>query len=141
MIATELIGAGELLRPWQLAPDATLLRVAVRWNVLADARIAVLDRRLATHLGEYPEIVSLFVERGAARAQRLAVAQAISQLNRVDQRLLTLFWHLAERWGRMTAQGIAIPLTLSHRMLSQLIGARRARARRARSTPSGAGRR
>jgi hypothetical protein len=55
----------------------------------------------------------------------LAVNQAISQLNRVDRRLLTLFWHLAERWGRMTPGGVLIPLTLSHRMLSQLIGARR----------------
>jgi hypothetical protein len=59
------------------------------------------------------------------RSQRLAVTQAISQLNRVDQRLLTLFWHLAERWGRMTSDGVLIPLTISHRMLSQLIGARR----------------
>ena len=65
------------------------------------------------------------VERLTQRAQRLAVTQAISQLNRVDRRLLTLFWHLAERWGRMTPDGVLIPLTLSHRMLSQLVGARR----------------
>ena len=38
------------------------------------------------------------------RALRLAVTQAISQLNRVDRRLLALFWHLAERWGRMTVR-------------------------------------
>jgi hypothetical protein len=59
------------------------------------------------------------------RAQRLATTQAISQLNRVDRRLLSLFWHLAERWGRMTPEGVAVPLTLSHRMLGQLVGARR----------------
>jgi CRP/FNR family cyclic AMP-dependent transcriptional regulator len=125
VISTELIGGGELLRPWQLAPDPALLRVSVRWSVLSEARVAVLDRRLAGHLAAYPEILSLLVERMTARTQRLAVAQAISQLNRVDQRLLTLFWHLAERWGRMTADGVLIPLTLSHRMLSQLVGARR----------------
>jgi hypothetical protein len=44
---------------------------------------------------------------------RVAVAQAISQLNRVDRRLLAMFWHLAERWGRVTADGTAIPLTRS----------------------------
>jgi CRP/FNR family transcriptional regulator, cyclic AMP receptor protein len=125
VISTELIGPGELLRPWQIAPDAALLRIAVRWNVLSEARVAVLDRRLASQLGGYPEIVSVLVERMSARAQRLAVAQAICQLNRVDRRLLTLFWHLAERWGRMTGHGVAIPLTLSHRMLAQLVGARR----------------
>jgi CRP/FNR family cyclic AMP-dependent transcriptional regulator len=125
VISTELIGPGELLRPWQIAPDPALLRVSARWSVLADTRVAVLDRRLTSQLGTFPEIVSLLVERMTARTQRLAVTQAISQLNRVDQRLLTLFWHLAERWGRMTANGVAIPLTLSHRMLSQLVGARR----------------
>jgi hypothetical protein len=125
VVSTELIGAGELLRPWQISPDASLLRVAVRWNVLAEARVAVIDRRLTSQLADYPEILSLLVERLTARSQRLAVTQAISQLNRVDQRLLTLFWHLAERWGRMTPGGVLIPLTLSHRMLSQLVGARR----------------
>jgi CRP/FNR family transcriptional regulator, cyclic AMP receptor protein len=125
VISTELIGPGELLRPWQIAPDAALLRVAVRWNVLSEARVAVLDRRVASQLGAYPEVVSVLIERMSARSQRLAVAQAISQLNRVDRRLLTLFWHLAERWGRMTGHGVAIPLTLSHRMLAQLVGARR----------------
>jgi CRP/FNR family transcriptional regulator, cyclic AMP receptor protein len=39
--------------------------------------------------------------------------------------LLTLFWHLAERWGRVTPDGVLLPLTLSHRMLGQLVGARR----------------
>jgi CRP/FNR family transcriptional regulator, cyclic AMP receptor protein len=125
VISTELIGAGDLLRPWQIAPDPKLLQVSVRWSVLADARVAVLDRRLAAQLGHYPEITSLLIERMTARTQRLAVSQAIAQLNRVDQRLLTLFWHLAERWGRITPDGVAIPLTLSHRMLSQLVGARR----------------
>jgi Crp-like helix-turn-helix domain len=55
----------------------------------------------------------------------MAVSQAISQLNGVDRRLLALFWHLAERWGRITANGVAVPMTLSHRVLAQLVGARR----------------
>ena len=80
VISTELIGGGELLRPWQMSPDASLLRVAVRWSVLAEARVAVIDRRVTRQLADYPEILSLLVERMAARAQRLAVTQAISQL-------------------------------------------------------------
>jgi CRP/FNR family transcriptional regulator, cyclic AMP receptor protein len=67
----------------------------------------------------------MLLERFSARAQRVAVSQAISQLNGVDRRLLALFWHLAERWGRITPEGVALPLTLSHRMLAQLVGARR----------------
>jgi CRP/FNR family cyclic AMP-dependent transcriptional regulator len=125
IVSTELLGQGEVLRPWEISPDPSLLRADVRWNILAETRLAVLDRRLAGHLSDYPEITSQLVERLTRRSQRLAVTQAISQLNRVDQRLLALFWHLAERWGRMTGEGVLIPLTLSHRMLSQLIGARR----------------
>jgi hypothetical protein len=43
----------------------------------------------------------------------------------VDRRLLALFWHLAERWGRVVSDGVLVPLTLSHRLLGQLVGARR----------------
>jgi CRP/FNR family transcriptional regulator, cyclic AMP receptor protein len=125
IVSTELLGPGELLRPWQMSPDPELLRVAVRWSVLAECRVAVLDRRVAAALGDFPEVTALLLERASKRAGRLAVNQAISQLNRVDRRLLTLFWHLAERWGRITPDGVLIPLTLSHRMLSQLVGARR----------------
>jgi CRP/FNR family cyclic AMP-dependent transcriptional regulator len=125
VVSTELLGLGEVVRPWQFLPDPSLLRTEVRWTVLVPARVAVLDRRLATQLAAFPEVMSLIAERMSLRAHRIAVAQAISQLNRVDRRLLAMFWHLAERWGRVTADGTAIPLTLSHRMLAQLVGARR----------------
>ncbi|MDX6554241.1 MAG: family transcriptional regulator, cyclic receptor protein, partial [Miltoncostaeaceae bacterium] len=51
--------------------------------------------------------------------------QAISQLTRVDRRLKALFWHLAERWGRVSGDGVVVPLALTHRILGQLVGARR----------------
>jgi CRP/FNR family cyclic AMP-dependent transcriptional regulator len=43
----------------------------------------------------------------------------------VDRRLLALFWHLAERWGRVVPGGVHLPLRLTHRILGQLVGARR----------------
>ena len=67
----------------------------------------------------------MIVDRLSERAQRLTITQAISQLNRVDRRLLALFWHLAERWGRVARDGIAVPLVLSHRLIGELVGARR----------------
>jgi hypothetical protein len=125
VISTELLGEGELLRPSCLAPSPKLVHATVRWSVLAEARVAVLDGRATAALGAYPEIICTLMERVNSRAERLTLTQAICQLNRVDRRLLTLFWHLAERWGRMTVDGVRIPLTLSHRMLAQLVGARR----------------
>jgi hypothetical protein len=124
-VSTELLGPSDVVRPWRLQQVSGLLRHSIRWNVLARSRIGLLDRRFAAQLGAYPEVTAAIIDRVNERAMRLAVTQAISQLNRVDRRLLALFWHLAERWGRMTPEGVALPMTLSHRMLGQLIGARR----------------
>ncbi len=124
-VSTELLGPGDVVRPWRMLDASNLLRHTIRWNVLSRSRFALLDRRLSAELGRYPEVGAAIIDRVNERALRLAVTQAISQLNRVDRRLLALFWHLAERWGRMTTGGVALPMTLSHRMLGQLVGARR----------------
>ncbi len=124
-VSTELLGPGDIVRPWHLEGPPELLPVAVRWNALAAVRLGLIDRRVAGLLGRYPEIGAVIVDRLSERAQRLAITQAISQLNRVDRRLLALFWHLAERWGRVSRDGIAVPLALSHRLIGELVGARR----------------
>jgi CRP/FNR family cyclic AMP-dependent transcriptional regulator len=121
----ELLGPGDVLRPWDESADVHLLRAAVRWSAFADTRLAIIDRRRANHLARHPEVYTALMERLAARSRRLAVLHAIAQLNRVDQRILTVLWHLAERWGRVTPEGVLLPLTLSHRSLAQLVGARR----------------
>jgi hypothetical protein len=124
-VSTELLGPGDVVRPWAVQEAAPLLQLTVRWNALTESRVAVLDRRFGARLTQFPEVNSVLIDRLNDRAQRLATTQAISQLNRVDRRLVALFWHLAERWGRMTPDGVLVPLTLSHRMLGQLVGARR----------------
>ena len=53
------------------------------------------------------------------------MALAIAHHQRVDDRLLLTLWHLAERWGRVAPDGIAVPLPLSHQRLADLIGAHR----------------
>jgi hypothetical protein len=124
-VSTELLGPGDVVRPWSLDSSQPMLQTTVRWNALAESRMALLDRRLATALGQFPEVTAVIVDRLNDRAHRLATTQAISQVNRVDRRLLALLWHLAQRWGRVTNEGVVIGLTLSHRMLGQLVGARR----------------
>src|SRR5918996_1638667 len=44
-VSTELLGPGDVVRPWHLEESAELLRNAVRWQVLAPATLALLDRR------------------------------------------------------------------------------------------------
>ena len=123
-VSTELLGPGDFVRPWA-GGDESLLRQGVRWQVLADARIALLGEAFGQVLPRFPEVNTVLLERACLRAQRLATSQAISHLNSVERRLLALFWHLAERWGRVNGEGIIVPLTISHRLLGELVGARR----------------
>jgi len=124
-VSTELLGPGDLIRPWSAEAQPELLEIDVRWNVLAPVRLALLDRRLGERLGLYPEIGAMVLDRMAARAHRLSTAQAISKLTKVEDRLVALLWHLAERWGRVGVDGVVIPLALPHRVLGELVGARR----------------
>ena len=50
---------------------------------------------------------------------------AIAHHPRVDARLLHLLWQLADRWGRVTPQGVSIPLRLTHELLADLVAAQR----------------
>jgi CRP/FNR family transcriptional regulator, cyclic AMP receptor protein len=124
-VSAELLGPGDLIRPWQAASKSELLPVDAEWNVLSPSTLAVLDRRFAAEVSQYPEVTAALFDRLSERSLRLATTQAISQLTRVDRRLRALFWHLAERWGRVSGQGVIVPLALTHRILGQLVGARR----------------
>ena len=106
-VSAELLGPGDVVRP--AGADSAgdrLLPHSVRWSVLSQTRVARLDARLAARLAAWPEVNAALIDRLNARAQRLATTQAISQLNGVDRRLHALLWHLAERWGRMTKDGV-----------------------------------
>jgi hypothetical protein len=124
-VSTELLGAGDLVRPWTSDASAPLADVTVRWNALSDVRVALLDRGFAARAAAYPGVSALLLERVDARAQRLATARAISQMKRVDERIVAMLRHLCDRWGRVTVSGTVLPLRISHRMLAELVGARR----------------
>lgn len=121
----ELLGAGDVLRPWHWDADGAHVHAEVGWAVLEPARLAVLDHGLVMRMTPWPQLgVELFA-RGTRRAHSLAVVLAIVHQPRVDDRLLLTLWHLAERWGRVRPEGIAVPLPLSHQRLADLVGAHR----------------
>jgi CRP-like cAMP-binding protein len=121
--ATELLGPTDIVATGP-AGDA-LLPTETQWSVPQAARVAILDDRLLQILRAWPGVGRILLDRSARREVRLSVHRAIAQLPRVDQRLLALFAHLAERWGRVAASGIVVPLQLTHETLGRLIGARR----------------
>jgi CRP/FNR family cyclic AMP-dependent transcriptional regulator len=122
---TELIGRGDLLRPWDWERDVLTIKPVVTWTALQPVRLAVLDRRVAAVMGRWPELVSAIVGRAVRRSFELATNQATSHLTRVDARLELLFWGLADRWGRVGTDGIVLELPLTHQVLGRLVGAQR----------------
>ncbi|HSC02094.1 MAG TPA: helix-turn-helix domain-containing protein [Solirubrobacteraceae bacterium] len=121
----ELLGQGDLLRPWQGEGAQSSLSSTSGWRVLEDVRIAVLDRQTAARFARYPELTGRLVAKSLERSRNLATAMAIAHHSRVDTRLHMLFWHLADRWGRVCPDGVLIPLRLTHAMLADLVSARR----------------
>jgi CRP/FNR family cyclic AMP-dependent transcriptional regulator len=125
VVSSELLGAGDVVLPWCSSPEHGGAGERRRWQVVAEMRVALLDLRLAGRLGAFPEIQQALFTRMAARVDRLSTLKALGELNSVEQRLLGLFRYLALRWGRVTTRGIVISLSLSHRLLGELVGARR----------------
>ena len=121
--ATQLLGPGDVIAA---VPDSDgFLPATRRYAVARPTTIAVLDERLLAVAQRWPAIAARLLEAGARQLERAATQQAISQLSRVELRLLALMQHLAARWGRVTADGLTVDLDLTHAMFGQLVGAKR----------------
>lgn len=121
----ELIGHGDVMRPWSWDDEGSHVHAEIGWLVLEPTRLAVLDHGLVARIVPWPQLGVELFNRGTRRAHHLAVALAIAHHHRVEDRLLLTLWHLAERWGRVTPDGIVLPLPLGHQRLADLVGAHR----------------
>jgi CRP/FNR family cyclic AMP-dependent transcriptional regulator len=124
--SAEVLGEGDLLRPWDVDGEYTLpVPAEVLWAVLAPCEVAVLNASFLRRAGRWPEVLSRLTGRSVGRAKSLALHDAVTNLKHVETRLLVQFWHLAERWGKVGSTGISIPVPLTHEMLAKLVGATR----------------
>ena len=121
----ELLGEGDILRPWQGEDAEPALAQTTGWRALAPARVALLDARAAETLAAWPALTGRLVGRALERSRNLAINMAIVQQPRVTTRVHMLLWHLADRWGRVRGDGVILPLALSHSVVSELVAARR----------------
>jgi CRP/FNR family transcriptional regulator, cyclic AMP receptor protein len=121
----ELLGPGDVLQPWlRIGPDNSVATDVV-WDVLTPMVAAVLDRELVRRVAPWPEIAAAVARRLGRRTHWLAFQLAVCALRRLDDRLLLVLWHLADRWGRMTSNGVRLDLRLTHGTLAAAVGARR----------------
>ena len=121
----ELLGEGDILRSLRDEGETSPLRVSASWLVLEPTRLAVLDERFVRELAAFPRLAGQLFARALLRTRQLAVNMAIVHQARVDTRLHLLLWHLAGRWGRVRADGVVLPLRLTHSILAELVAARR----------------
>jgi CRP-like cAMP-binding protein len=92
---------------------------------VSPVRLALLDGEFARRARPWPQLCEDLLFRSVRRSRTLGAMLAISHLVRIEDRVQTALWHLADRWGREQPEGLLVPLHLTHRSLGALIGARR----------------
>ncbi len=119
----ELLGPGDVLDGAAVAHGS--LDVTVRWTVHQPVTAIVLGAHLQAVTQRWPELARGLQQRLAVQHARTAVLATIAQLPRVELRVHALLWHLADRFGQVTPDGVHVPVPLTHRMIGSLVGARR----------------
>ncbi len=123
-VSARLCGPGDLLELPSARNQRSLPAVATM-SVPGTAVLALLDDRVLAASRRWPRLGGRLLAQALGQVGDAGAHQAISQLARVEDRLLALFWHLADRWGRVLVDGVRIDLPLTHGTIGQLIGARR----------------
>lgn len=103
----------------------SMLLAEANYIATTPTRLAVLGDEVLAAVQRWPRLAAGIYVRIAEQSDRLSAHLAICQLPRVDQRILSLLWLLAESWGHVGSAGTTLPVSLTHDALGALIGARR----------------
>jgi CRP/FNR family cyclic AMP-dependent transcriptional regulator len=117
----EVLMKGDLVRPWQ----EDISRAGSVFFALIESRVAILDRSVVDAITRWPPLFDALLERALRRVGRLGTQAAVDSRVGIEWRVLLTLAHLAERCGIRGAEGVVVPLPLSHQMLADLVGARR----------------
>jgi CRP/FNR family transcriptional regulator, cyclic AMP receptor protein len=121
----ELLGAGDLVRPWEQGGGDASVRSVERWTVIEPLRLAILDHEFEADAARVPGLLAELCSRAARRSRSLAVHRAAAQVPQLAARVELLLWSIADRWGRVAPGGVVTGIRLSHETLAELVGARR----------------
>ena len=123
-VATEILSDGDVI---DASDDHEPSQVATstRYVVHRPATIAFLDERFDAAARRWPALYEAIHEQLERQRRRTSAHLAVLQLPRVDSRIQAMFGLLADRWGRVTPEGIVIDLALTHEQIGHLVGGRR----------------
>lgn len=123
---TDLVGRGHLLAPWSSEPKVSQLVDEQEVRALAPTRLAILDREFAAAVARVPALAAAALAVTIDYAAMFACFTAIRAQRHMEERMITLLWHMAERWGRMTPGGVRLELPgLTQSVLAEAAAASR----------------
>jgi CRP/FNR family transcriptional regulator, cyclic AMP receptor protein len=123
--ALELLGRGDLLAP-PLTPARQLESRAVsRYLAHGSTSLAAIEDNVRQAAQRWPGIADFLHDHLARQTHHASMHLAMLHLPRVEDRLIALFSDLAERFGRIAADGILIDLPLTHEIIGGLVASRR----------------
>src|SRR5579859_1410889 len=96
-----------------------------QWTMASDGRIAVFGEDFLRAARRWPPLYLDLLSRMEEQTDQLITQLTLCQLPRVEDRLLSMLWLLAESWGKVTAAGTLLPVHLTHEALGAMVGARR----------------
>jgi hypothetical protein len=94
-------------------------------TAVSEAELVALGEPFICAAARWPSLLAAVQRRLEAQREHLAIQGLIMHFSGADDRLLLMLWHLTERWGIVTREGIVLPLPLTHELVGQLIRARR----------------
>lgn len=121
--STRLIGTRELVLLDGVETDS--IPVRWEWSAASLTRLVLFDERLIEISKRWPSLLAAILQRAAQQTRNAVLQQAISQLPRVEERLLALFWSVADRDGVVRRDGIWVELEITHETLAHMVGAQR----------------
>jgi hypothetical protein len=119
----ELLGPGDLLRPWDHERWEGVVRSHTPWPVLTPVTLAVLDQQFTAVAAKTPAVIAALVSRSLRRSAQIAAAVAINEPDELHLRVWGVLAHAADRWGEGDDGGVRLPSGLSDAAIAVVLDA------------------
>ena len=123
--ALELHGPRDVLPPPLTAVRQLESRAVSRYLAHGPVSLDAIETHFRQAARRWPGITDILHDRLGRQTHRASMHLAMLHLPRIEDRVIALFSDLAERFGRVTADGILIDLPLTHEEIGGLVASRR----------------